>query len=131
MTKRTTTVQYSIDMFIKMSEDNHKKTIDAIDRSSHTPSQKEKIKGSFKDQFKLKMMEGVINKLVEIIDQQDTRLADLEDHLASLRGENKLPIIYTANVNFHSVKTVAFRVHLNKRKNCFIGFFARVQLEWL
>ena len=103
MTKRTMTVQYSIDMFIKMSEDNHKKTIDAIDRSAHTPSQKEKIKGSFKDQFKLKMMEGVINKLVEIIDQQDTMLADLEDHVASLRDEKKLPIFYTANVKFPSL----------------------------
>jgi hypothetical protein len=102
MTKRTMTVQYSIDMFIKMSEDNHKKTIDAIDCSAHTPSQKEKIKGSFKDQFKLKMMEGVINKLVEIIDQQDTRLADLEDHVASLKDEKKQSIFYAANVKSSS-----------------------------
>ena len=49
------------------------------------------------------MMEAVINKLVEIIDQQDTRLADLEDHVASLRGEKKLPIFYTANVSFPSL----------------------------
>ena len=49
------------------------------------------------------MMEGVINKLVEIIDQPDTRLADLEDHVASLRDEKKLPIFYTANVKFPSL----------------------------
>ena len=103
MTKRTMTVQYSIDMFIKMLEDNHKKTIDAIDRSAHTPSQKEKIKGSFKDQFKLKMMEGIINKLVEIIDQQDTRLADLEDQVASLKDEKKQSIFYAANVKSSSL----------------------------
>jgi len=103
MTKRTMTVQYSIDMFIKMLEDNHKKTIDAIDSSAHTPSQKEKIKRSFKDQFKLKMMENVIKKLVEIIDQQDTRLADLEDHVASLKDEKKQSIFYAANVKSSSL----------------------------
>jgi hypothetical protein len=86
MTKRTMTVQCSIDMLMKMSEDSHKKKVDAIDRLAYTPRHKEEIKNSFKDQFRLEMMEGVINKLVEIIDQQDTRLADLEDHVASLRG---------------------------------------------
>ena len=86
MTKRTMTVQCSIDMLMKMSEDSHKKKVDAIDRLAHTPRHKEEIKNSFKDQFRLEMMEGVINKLVEIIDQQDARLADLEDHVANFRG---------------------------------------------
>jgi dynactin complex subunit len=86
MTKRTMTAQCSIDMFIQMSEDSHKKIVDAIDLLYHTPKHKEEIKQAFKDQFRLKMMEGMIKKLVAIIDQQDARLSDLEDHLASLSG---------------------------------------------